>query len=92
MMVGLFDYLEGRGLARRHPNPADRRAHAVHLTDRGRDLLRLAREAADQQEAEPLAPLGGAEREHLVPLLQRLADHAGVQCVQGSPHGSGQCP
>lgn len=38
-LVGVLNQLEGRDLARRAPDPADRRAHAVSITDAGRALL-----------------------------------------------------
>jgi DNA-binding MarR family transcriptional regulator len=38
-MVYLIDELEKQGLAERRPAPRDRRAHAVHLTQAGRQRL-----------------------------------------------------
>lgn len=38
-MVALSDALEQRGLIERHPDPADRRIRALHLTPAGQDLL-----------------------------------------------------
>jgi DNA-binding MarR family transcriptional regulator len=35
---GLIDRLEKTGLVERRPHPRDRRAHMIHLTDRGREL------------------------------------------------------
>lgn len=34
----LLDRLERAGLVRREPNPGDRRAFLIYLTDRGREL------------------------------------------------------
>src|SRR5215471_7816093 len=49
-MVFLVDELEQRGLVERRRNPADRRSHALYLTDGGRDQLRQTRQAAATQE------------------------------------------
>ncbi len=75
-MVGLVDDLEAAGLVRRAPHPEDRRAHAVHLTDRGLTTLREAGAVASRLEAATLAPLDDAERAQLADLLRRVADHA----------------
>jgi DNA-binding MarR family transcriptional regulator len=77
-MVGLVDSLEERGLVERRPHPSDRRAHAIHLTTAGRDVLRRAERLADQQEADLLKALTPDERARLVESLQRLADHVGL--------------
>lgn len=77
-MVGLLDDLEARVLIERRRHRADRRAHAIHLVPAARALLAEAQQAADEYEAELLAPLDGPERETLIALLRRLADHAGL--------------
>lgn len=78
VMVGLVDDLENRGLIERRRHPTDRRAHALHLTAAAHDLLPRARRAADEQETQLLAGIDEADRNHLIALLQRLADHAGL--------------
>ncbi len=77
VMVGLLDDLEQRGLVERRRHPADRRAHALHLTGAARTLLPRARGVADQHEEEVLAALDARERAQLIAVLQRLADHTG---------------
>ncbi|MEU7820316.1 MarR family transcriptional regulator [Catellatospora sp. NPDC049133] len=77
VMVGLLDDLEQRGLAERRRHPADRRAHAIYLTDAARTLLPQARAIADAEEEDLLTGLDGDERRQLLTLLQRLADHSG---------------
>ncbi|WP_036507601.1 MarR family winged helix-turn-helix transcriptional regulator, partial [Nocardia aobensis] len=62
----------------RRPHPADRRAHAVHLTDNARQVLESMQSEADALESEVLAPLDETERAELLPLLQRIAAHAGL--------------
>jgi DNA-binding MarR family transcriptional regulator len=39
-IVTVVDQLEGRGLVARCPSPADKRSHALHLTEPGRRSLR----------------------------------------------------
>ena len=77
VMVGLLDDLEQRGLVERRRHPADRRAHAIHLTPAARTLLPQARAIADEHEDEVLAGLDAAERAQLIAVLQRLADRTG---------------
>jgi len=77
-MVFLVDELEQRGLVERRRNPADRRSHALYLTDGGRDQLRQTRQAAATQERSIGASLTGAERGRLVGLLRKVAVEQGV--------------
>ncbi|RKE12210.1 DNA-binding MarR family transcriptional regulator [Catellatospora citrea] len=96
VMVGLLDDLEQRGLAERRRHPADRRAHAIHLTDAARALLPEAVAIADAEEEELLTGLDGGERRQLLALLQRLAEHSGYPRGvhpglrrSSGPHGMG---
>ena len=73
-MVGLVDDLETRGLLERFPNPSDRRAHALRLTESGRRLLDAARPVAHAYEAQLSAPFDELERSLLMELLSRMAD------------------
>ncbi len=75
-MVGLIDDLEERGLVQRRRHPADRRAHAVHLTAQARDLLAEAQAVADAHDAELLAGLDDPDRRHVVALLRHMAEQA----------------
>jgi DNA-binding MarR family transcriptional regulator len=72
-MVALVDALEERGLIRRVPNPADRRAHGLQLTPAGRRLLAKAGPLVDAFESLVAHPLDEEERAHLTALLQRIA-------------------
>jgi DNA-binding MarR family transcriptional regulator len=72
-MVAVLDELEELGLVERRQNPADRRKHAVHLTDDGNDTLRRARKLADSVATRELAPLDAGERDTLKRLLRKLA-------------------
>ena len=72
-IVAFVDVLEERGLVERRRNPADRRAHALHLTEEGRRVLEAAQAKADEYEQEVCAGLTGEERARLLELLQRIA-------------------
>lgn len=72
-MVATIDDLESRGLVERRPHPSDRRAHALHITDEGREVLHRGRALAREAQEELLSPLGREERKLLHDLLMRLA-------------------
>ena len=92
-MVFLTDELEKLGLVERRRNPADRRSHALYLTEAGTAMLARVREVTRDHEAGVTASLSGAEREQLAALLQRLARDQGLagQALPGAPprHGPG---
>jgi len=77
-MVFLVDELEQRGLVERRRNPADRRSHALYLTDRGRDTLRQTQRVVAAHERSLGASLTEAERAQLVGLLRRVAAEQGL--------------
>ena len=72
-MVAVIDELEGKGLAERREHPADRRKHAVHLTQKGRRTLERARKRAIEMTEDALSPLTARERDTLRSLLRKLA-------------------
>ncbi|MBV8942654.1 MAG: MarR family transcriptional regulator [Solirubrobacterales bacterium] len=72
-MVATIDDLEARGLVERRPHPSDRRAHALHLTEQGREVLGRGRQVARTAEDDLLAPLSPEDRKTLHELLLRLA-------------------
>ncbi|HKA91147.1 MAG TPA: MarR family winged helix-turn-helix transcriptional regulator [Haliangiales bacterium] len=76
-MVYLIDELERQGLAERRPDPRDRRAHAVRLTDAGRTRLVEAGRIVRAVEEEVLAPLSARERALLDDLLRRIGESRG---------------
>jgi DNA-binding MarR family transcriptional regulator len=75
-LVALVDGLDERGLVERRRNPDDRRLHALHLTDAGRDTLRRIAEVSQAHNDEMCAALTAEERTTLTALLARIAaDH-----------------
>jgi DNA-binding MarR family transcriptional regulator len=77
-MVAFVDALERRGLLERRPNPNDRRARELHLTEDGHALLSRAFVLAAELERELCAELSGEQREQLLELLERVGERVGV--------------
>jgi DNA-binding MarR family transcriptional regulator len=72
----VVDALEERGIARRSPDPSDRRAVLVALTEHGRDVADGVRAARDARAATFFAALSTEDRAQLARVLARLADDA----------------
>lgn len=77
-----LDGLESRGLVKRTPDPTDRRAVQVELTDAGRKLLDEAVAANTKSEAELLGGLTAAETATLGKLLRKML--AGLEPGSGA--------
>ncbi|RFU42359.1 MarR family transcriptional regulator [Actinomadura logoneensis] len=71
-MVRMIDDLEDRGLITRARMPSDRRAHAITLTDRGREVTARADAIAETMHDVLLAGFTDDERRTLRDLLVRL--------------------
>jgi DNA-binding MarR family transcriptional regulator len=71
-MTNRLDRLEQAGLVRRLPDPKDRRALKVELTDEGHQAWRDSIGAQARKEAEIASSLSEAEQEQLTVLLRRL--------------------
>ncbi|MFD5633837.1 MarR family winged helix-turn-helix transcriptional regulator [Streptomyces sp. NPDC127077] len=71
-VVLLLNHLEEAGLARREPDPRDRRKNAVTVTSAGMGTLERCAELAERANAELLEPLSAAERQQLMELLTRV--------------------
>jgi DNA-binding MarR family transcriptional regulator len=78
VMVSLIDALEEQGLVERKPHPNDRRAFAVTLTDKARELLPTLEEQSHAMEDNVTAALTPAERAALVDMLQRVSASLGL--------------
>lgn len=75
-MVAVIDELEERGLAERRPDPADRRARQVFLTEQGEQTLQRIRGLAAGLQREFFGALTAQERKTLHALLLKLAGAA----------------
>ncbi len=71
-MVSTVDDLEAAGFVERRRHPSDRRAHAIHITDDGRETLTRGRQLARKAQEDLLGPLSADERKQLHELLLRL--------------------
>jgi DNA-binding MarR family transcriptional regulator len=71
-MVALIDDLERLGLVERERHPEDRRAYAITLTDRGREMLSQATGVVAATQEECFAALSRTEQEQLRALLAKL--------------------
>ena len=70
----VVDALEAKGLAVRSPDPSDRRATLVSLTQRGRDLSDEVRRARGVESEKLFERLSKADRDHLARILRTLTD------------------
>jgi DNA-binding MarR family transcriptional regulator len=75
----LVDYLEVRGYVEREPDPGDKRAKIVRLTDEGCELVGVAREIMGRIEARWAELLGEDRMEQLREMLKELNALAGKQ-------------
>jgi DNA-binding MarR family transcriptional regulator len=72
-LIGLLDKLQAEGLIAREPDPADRRARRVRLTEAGRGRHAAVRADIRAMEERFLAGLTGARRNALREVLGGLA-------------------
>lgn len=77
-MVAVIDALERQGLVTRRRHPDDRRAFAVTLTKKAREMLPMLDEQGRAQEEALTASLSQRERAALLRQLQRIAAAAGL--------------
>ncbi|GAA1292323.1 hypothetical protein GCM10009609_71230 [Pseudonocardia aurantiaca] len=78
VMTYLLDDLETAGLVERRPDPADRRARRVVLTEAGSARLCDVERRLRTAEEHVLGPLAPEEQETLRALLRRLATRTGA--------------
>jgi DNA-binding MarR family transcriptional regulator len=78
VMVSVIDTLEEQGLVKRMPHPDDRRAFAVTLTDKARELLPALDGQSHAMEDDVTATLTPDERASLLDMLQRVAAGLGL--------------
>ncbi len=65
----LLDRLEAKGWVRREPDPQDRRAKRVFLTDEVEPAMRRMRDVAAEVRSDALSGLSDAEQEEFVDIL-----------------------
>jgi DNA-binding MarR family transcriptional regulator len=78
-LVVLVDELAEEGIVERRADASDRRAHALHLTPAGRELVTRLGQVGREHDLAFCAALTDHERTQLGELLQKLADAAGLR-------------
>jgi DNA-binding MarR family transcriptional regulator len=72
-IIAVLDELQRRGLIVREPDPADRRARLLSLTDEGRRLRASVQTAIQEREDHLLARLPAADRRGFLRALEALS-------------------
>jgi DNA-binding MarR family transcriptional regulator len=70
----VVDALESRGLVRRRPDPGDRRATLVEVTEPGSEMLEAIRGARDSEAERLFSRLSPADQAELARILRQLRD------------------
>jgi DNA-binding MarR family transcriptional regulator len=70
----VVDALEAKGLVERSPDPSDRRAILLGLTDRGRELSDEVRRARGAESERMFERLTATDRANLARILRKLQD------------------
>jgi DNA-binding MarR family transcriptional regulator len=76
--IKVVDEMEGRGYVERRPEPTDRRAKVIRLTDKARRVRRTALRASNRLEAELVQDLDAADVAAMRRVLLRLLERHGV--------------
>ena len=72
----VVDALESRGLVRRRPDPGDRRATLVEMTEHGAEVMTAIRAARGNDAERAFGRLSPADRTELARILGQLRDPA----------------
>jgi DNA-binding MarR family transcriptional regulator len=70
----VVDALEARGLVERRPDPGDRRATLVEVTEHGASILDAIRVARGTEAERAFGRLSRTDRAHLARILRKLRD------------------
>ena len=74
-ITGILHRIETKGWVRRLPDPEDRRAVGLELTDRGRDLAKRVVAISEEFYREVFGPLTAQERNSVERVLRKLRAH-----------------
>jgi DNA-binding MarR family transcriptional regulator len=77
-IIGVLDDLQDRGLISRRPDPADRRARLLSLTEAGRHLRDAAQASIQAREEHLLSRLKPGVRSAFLDALQELSNPAAL--------------
>jgi DNA-binding MarR family transcriptional regulator len=78
-IIDVLDDLQARGLIRRDPDPADRRARLLAATAKGRRLRERVRRAIRREEEQLLADVPARDRDAFVRALQAISIRSGIE-------------
>lgn len=71
-MVPIMDHCEKHGWVERKPFVGDRRAHAIHLTGKGKTLVTRLEKSVTELEQRITAGMGQGERDKFLDLLRKF--------------------
>lgn len=74
-IVRILDRLEADGLVERQPDPNDRRARCLYLTDKATPTLQIIWQLAAKTRAEVFAGISPQNRETFLDVLNQLSDN-----------------
>ena len=74
-ITGILQRIETKRWVRRLPDPEDRRAVGLELTDKGRDLAKRVVAISEDLYGEVFGPLNARERESMERVLRKLRAH-----------------
>ena len=86
-VAALLNHLEGRGLIRRRPDPADNRQTLVTLTEAGRQMILQRREAIRRTVAGALEELGPEDAQAFCRIQEQLIRNFRRHLKQIGPGG-----
>lgn len=75
-MTGLVDRMQRDGFVTRSPDPDDRRAYRIHLTEQGQKVQPAAESAVDESLATVLDGIASEDLDHLKDALRRVLTNA----------------
>jgi DNA-binding MarR family transcriptional regulator len=73
-LTGILDRLEAAGIAERKPNPTDRRAIHIHLTEKGKEVGKEVSRLMGLANAEFLGGMNSSEEKELKRLLVKVRE------------------
>jgi MarR family transcriptional regulator, transcriptional regulator for hemolysin len=88
-LVRQIDRMQEAGWIERRPDPSDRRARRLYLTDKARPVLDRIWDVASETQDQVLASLTPDESEQLIDLLRRVHGSLGER---GQPRSRGATP
>jgi MarR family transcriptional regulator for hemolysin len=88
-LVRQIDRMQEAGWIERRPDPADRRARRLYLTDKARPILGRIWDVASETQDQVLAALSPDESDQLIDLLRRVH---GALADRGHPRARGVIP